>query len=78
MGDGMMFDADMKKLDTLSGKQFDKAFLQMMIKHRQGAVTMAKTEQAHGSNVEAKVMADRIVTSQTAEITTMRKLLTTM
>jgi len=78
MGDGMMSDADMKKLDTLSGKEFDKAFLQMMIKHHQGAVTMAKTEQAQGSNAEAKALADRIVTSQTAEIAAMQKLFTTM
>jgi uncharacterized protein (DUF305 family) len=75
MGDGMMSDQDMKKLDTLSGKAFDKAFLQMMIKHHQGAITMAKTEQAQGSFADAKAMANSIVTSQSAEITTMQKLL---
>ena len=75
MGDGMMSDQDMKKLDTLSGKAFDKAFLQMMIKHHQGAITMAKTEQAQGSFIDAKALANNIVTSQSAEITTMRKLL---
>ena len=78
MGDGMMSDADMKNLDTLSGRQFDRAFLQMMIKHHQGAITMARTEQAQGSAAELKAMADSIVTSQTGEITTMQKLLTTM
>lgn len=75
MGDGMMSDQDMKKLDTLSGKAFDKAFLQMMIRHHQGAISMAKTEQAQGSFADAKAMADSIVTSQSAEITAMRKLL---
>jgi uncharacterized protein (DUF305 family) len=75
MGDGMMSDQDMKKLDTLSGKAFDKAFLQMMIKHHQGAISMAKTEQTQGSFADAKAMANNIVTSQTAEITTMQKLL---
>ena len=75
MGDGMMSEQDMKKLDKLSGKPFDRAFLQMMIKHHQGAITMAKTEQAQGSSTDAKALADRIVTSQSAEITTMRKLL---
>lgn len=75
MGDGMMSDQDMKKLDTLSGKAFDKAFLRMMIKHHQGAITMAETEQAKGSFADAKAMANSIVTSQSAEITTMRKLL---
>jgi uncharacterized protein (DUF305 family) len=46
-----------------------------MIKHHQGAVTMARTEQAQGSSADAKALADSIVTSQSAEITTMRKLL---
>jgi uncharacterized protein (DUF305 family) len=75
MGDGMMSDQDMKKLAKLSGKPFDRAFLQMMIKHHQGAITMAKTEQAQGSSADAKALADSIVTSQSAEITTMQKLL---
>jgi uncharacterized protein (DUF305 family) len=77
-GDGMMSERDMKKLGTLSGKDFDKAFLQMMIKHHQGAVTMARTEQASGSFADAKALADSIVTSQSAEITTMRHLLAQM
>jgi uncharacterized protein (DUF305 family) len=75
MGDGMMSDQDMKKLDKLSGKPFDRAFLQLMIKHHQGAITMARTEQAQGSFPDAKALADSIVTSQSAEIATMRKLL---
>ncbi|GAA0371319.1 DUF305 domain-containing protein [Actinoallomurus spadix] len=78
MGEGMMSDQDMKKLDSLSGKAFDKAFLQMMIQHHQGAITMAKTEQAQGSNADAKALAGSIITSQSAEITTMRNLLNGM
>jgi uncharacterized protein (DUF305 family) len=78
MGEGMMSEQDMTKLGKLSGKQFDKAFLQMMIKHHQGAVTMAKTEQASGSSADAKALADSIVTSQSAEITTMQHLLAQM
>jgi uncharacterized protein (DUF305 family) len=75
MGDGMMSAQDMANLDKLSGKSFDQAFLQMMIKHHQGAITMAKTEQAQGSSADAKALADSIVTSQSAEITEMQKLL---
>jgi uncharacterized protein (DUF305 family) len=59
----------------LSGKAFDKAFLEMMVKHHQGAIAMAETEQAQGSFPDAKAMAKSIVTSQSAEITTMRRLL---
>jgi uncharacterized protein (DUF305 family) len=50
MGQGMMSAQDMKKLSTLSGKAFDTMFLQMMIKHHQGAITMAKAELAQGTN----------------------------
>jgi uncharacterized protein (DUF305 family) len=74
-GDGMMSEQDMKRLGALSGKAFDKAFLQMMIKHHQGAIAMAGTEQAQGSFPDAKAMAHAIATSQSAEIATMRKLL---
>jgi uncharacterized protein (DUF305 family) len=77
-GEGMMSQQDMKRLGELSGKAFDKAFLQMMIKHHEGAITMAKTEQASGSFADAKALADSIVTSQSAEIATMRHLLAQM
>jgi uncharacterized protein (DUF305 family) len=83
MGDGMMTDMpgmmtqeEMRKLTAASGSAFDKMFLTMMIKHHQGAVEMAKTEQAHGSDPAAKKLAGDIATSQTAEITEMQTLLT--
>jgi uncharacterized protein (DUF305 family) len=78
MGEGMMSEQDMRRLDTLSGKAFDKAFLQMMIQHHEGAVAMARTEQAQGSNADAKALAGSIISSQSAEITTMRNLLKNM
>ncbi|MCO6008008.1 DUF305 domain-containing protein [Actinoallomurus purpureus] len=56
----------------------DVMFAQMMIKHHQGAVSMAKTEQAQGANPDAKTLAGSIITSQTAEITTMQNLLKKM
>jgi uncharacterized protein (DUF305 family) len=75
MPDGMVSDQDMKKLDSLSGKAFDRAFLQMMIEDHQGAISMAKTEQSQGSFADAKSLANNIVASQSAEIATMQKLL---
>ncbi|MTD56564.1 DUF305 domain-containing protein [Amycolatopsis pithecellobii] len=75
---GMMTDTDMQKLQQAGGAQFDKMFLQMMVHHHQGAVEMAKTELAQGSNTDAKALARRIIDSQTAEITEMQQLLTTM
>ncbi|MEU1465087.1 DUF305 domain-containing protein [Streptomyces sp. NPDC005727] len=72
---GMMSDGDMDKLKDLSGDAFDKAFVQMMISHHQGAIEMAKTEQAKGAYGPAKTMSKSIVTSQSAEITEMNKIL---
>lgn len=72
---GMMTAEEMAKLKNSSGKAFDTAFMEMMIKHHEGAVAMAKTEKAEGGFPDAKTMADAIITSQTAEITRMNSLL---
>ncbi|WP_169983857.1 DUF305 domain-containing protein [Microbispora sp. H10836] len=72
---GMMSGEDMKKLEGLKGAAFDKAFLTMMIQHHEGAITMAKEEQGAGVYEPAKQMADSIITGQSAEISTMKKLL---
>jgi len=74
-GDGMMSDADMKRLGTKSGAAFDRMFLTMMIKHHEGAVTMARTERKAGAYPAAKSLASSIITTQTAEIAKMRRLL---
>ncbi|MFF3753265.1 DUF305 domain-containing protein [Streptomyces sp. NPDC002018] len=72
---GMMSDDDMSTLENASGAAFDTAFLKLMVKHHEGAVTMAETERSQGSHPAAKDMADRIITSQSAEITRMKGLL---
>ncbi|MEU5115324.1 DUF305 domain-containing protein [Streptomyces longwoodensis] len=72
---GMMTMQEMDQLEKASGKAFDTAFLDMMIKHHDGAVAMARTEKAEGASPDAKAMADAIVTSQSAEIAQMHKLL---
>jgi uncharacterized protein (DUF305 family) len=72
---GMMSDADMTRLTSASGKDFDKQFCTMMIAHHQGAIRMAKQEQTAGANPDAKALAARIATSQQAEIDTMNKIL---
>ncbi len=71
----MMTDEEMTVLENASGKAFDTAFLKMMIKHHEGAVTMAKTEQTDGTSASAVKLAGRIVTAQSTEIDRMNKLL---
>ncbi len=72
---GMMTAEEMDQLEKTSGKAFDTAFMEMMIKHHEGAVAMAKTEKTEGAFPDAKKMADAIITSQTAEIQKMNELL---
>ncbi|MEU6865571.1 DUF305 domain-containing protein [Streptomyces sp. NPDC046876] len=72
---GMMDAQEMDRLKGASGKAFDTAFMELMIKHHEGAVAMAKTEQAEGAFPGAKTMAEAIVSSQSAEIAQMNKLL---
>lgn len=72
---GMMSDADMKSLDAAKGPAFDRSWLDMMIKHHQGAVEMAKTELAQGADAGAKALAQRIIDAQQAEIAEMQGLL---
>ncbi|MFV0127284.1 DUF305 domain-containing protein [Streptomyces sp. HMX112] len=72
---GMMTPQQMAELKKSSGRAFDTAFLEMMVEHHEGAVAMARTEQAQGAYRPAKDMAGEIVRTQSAEIARMRELL---
>src|SRR5882757_7733562 len=72
---GMMSDQQMQQLNQVSGPAFDRMFLQMMIQHHQGAVTMSKTELTDGQNAGAKALAQSIIDAQEREITEMQTLL---
>ncbi|MCB5293353.1 DUF305 domain-containing protein [Arthrobacter sp. SO3] len=78
MGDGMMGDDDLNKLDAAQGTAAAKLFLTGMIAHHQGAVAMAQTEISQGKNPDAIQLSKAIVTSQTAEIKEMQDLLATL
>jgi uncharacterized protein (DUF305 family) len=73
-GDGMMTDEEMQQLEQATGADFDRMWVQMMIKHHQGAVTMAKTEVEQGSNSDAKALAQKIIDAQEAEIAEMQSM----
>ena len=72
---GMMSEADMTRFMAASDPALDRMFLEMMIRHHEGAVTMADTELRAGENAESKKLAQHIKETQTAEIATMRQLL---
>jgi uncharacterized protein (DUF305 family) len=72
---GMMSAEDMKMLEQAKGAAFDKMWLEMMIKHHEGAVAMAKTELEKGSNADAKKLAQEIIDAQQKEIAEMQEML---
>jgi uncharacterized protein (DUF305 family) len=75
---GSASDADMKKLKAAKGGDFDRMYLQMMIAHRKGEISMAKDEQSKGRNGTAKELAATMAAEQTSEAATMQKLLGTL
>ncbi|QUC00705.1 DUF305 domain-containing protein [Cellulosimicrobium cellulans] len=73
--DGMMSEEDMQALDAAQGAEAGQLFLEQMIVHHEGAVEMAQTQVDEGENADAVAMAQEIVESQQAEISTMEDLL---
>ena len=61
----------MDALSSLSGKDFDIAFLSQMITHHQGAIDMAKPTLTVSKMPETKAEAQKVIDAQTAEITQM-------
>jgi uncharacterized protein (DUF305 family) len=76
MMDGMMSQADMDRLETSTGTEFDRLWLELMIQHHEGAVKMSKSEVSGGKNPDAIALAEAIISGQQAEITAMESLLT--
>lgn len=76
-GDGMMTEAEMQQLTAAKGVAFDRLFATLMIKHHEGAVSMAQQEAQNGKNPDAVALAKQIVKDQTAEIATLKGLLAT-
>jgi uncharacterized protein (DUF305 family) len=61
-----------KGLAGLQGDEFDRAFVEMMIVHHQGAVDMAKLIPAQAKHEELKKLGGDIITTQTKEIEMMK------
>lgn len=72
---GMMTQQDFSSLSQADGDQFDDMWLNMMIAHHDGAVEMAQSVKAQGSNPDVMSLADRIISAQKAEIAEMKNLL---
>jgi len=73
--DGMMTDEEMNELRAQNGESFNTLWLEMMMRHHEGAIAMAKTEQAEGSSPAALALAGQIISAQESEIVEITALL---
>jgi len=69
---GMASDAQLDQLRTLTGQPANCLFLDLMIRHHQGAIPMAEAVIELGEDPRVKEVAGTIVSGQSAEIDAMR------
>ncbi|KAB2345566.1 DUF305 domain-containing protein [Actinomadura rudentiformis] len=72
---GMATPEQMTQLREAKGAAFDKLYLQLMIVHHQGALTMVKDVLDRGTNVTVQQMARDVQSTQLAEINRMKDLM---
>lgn len=73
--EGMMTADQMDEMAAMTGTDFDRMWLEMMIVHHEGAISQSETVKADGSNADVLLLADQIISAQQAEITEMQALL---
>ncbi len=66
---GMSMDMDALK----TAEPFDRAFIDMMLPHHQGAIRMSRIELDRGADGDAKKLAEQIIAAQTREIEEMNR-----
>jgi uncharacterized protein (DUF305 family) len=77
-GPGMMTHAEMEDLKAASGKNFDRMFCDMMIRHHQGALQMAEAATTRGQNPAVRALGAEITKTQTAEIRELKAILASL
>lgn len=71
---GMLTDEELSALRTAQGKDFDRLFLEGMIKHHEGAILMTEMI-VDSKKPDVAAMAQSIITTQKAEIERMKVIL---
>ena len=64
---------DLGALEDLSGDEFDRAFLTMMIPHHASAITMAESVMMGSPRDYVAMLADEIIAAQATEIGQMQR-----
>ncbi|GII00916.1 DUF305 domain-containing protein [Planobispora takensis] len=65
---GMATPEQMESLKAASGEEFDRLFLQLMIAHHQGAISMSQRVFIGGSHITIQELAADVTATQSAEI----------
>ncbi|MFD4114854.1 DUF305 domain-containing protein [Streptomyces niveus] len=73
--DGMMSDRDLAELTAAKGVDFDRKFAELMIKHHDGAIAMARDQRKNGESGKVKKLAADVIKAQTAEVEQLNALL---
>ena len=76
--EGMLSDEELQLLSDAPGPEAAELFLNQMIAHHEGAITMAEDEVENGSFQPAVDLAQTIIDTQQQEIDTMRDLLNSL
>ncbi|MFI6391717.1 DUF305 domain-containing protein [Nonomuraea sp. NPDC050547] len=71
---GMATPEQMAALKAATGKAFDKLFLDLMIKHHLGALTMTEQVLKGGSHIRVEELANDVGVTQAAEIRRMQQI----
>lgn len=70
--ESMSMSSAVQELETKSGDDYDKAFIDHMIVHHESALAMAKLSQERAKHEEIKTVSNEIIKSQTVEINKMK------
>jgi uncharacterized protein (DUF305 family) len=72
---GMATSAELTRLKSLTGKDLDIFFLQLMIRHHQGGIPMAEYAAQHAGKDYVRVAAQKMADAQSLEVINMEKTL---
>ncbi|GAA1814061.1 DUF305 domain-containing protein [Planosporangium flavigriseum] len=75
---GMASHEELTKLNTVTGKDFDILFCQLMIRHHLGGIHMAEEIVKVSDNADVRSLAEAMKAGQQGEITIFNNLLTSM
>lgn len=74
MMDGMLSGEEIRALRDTQGREFDRLFLEGMIKHHEGAIVMAKAVM-NSKNSDVTILGNSIINAQEREILEIKALL---